>query len=204
MRFNLPTDLLRPHHRTPIPRTALAPSFHLDTASFNDVPAGALPLLSEELSGQHEKDLKQYIPKNFPEFPSLHTYRYTPADNPGNIDVAAPGRIREAAAKSAKEGEDALRKLVRAAKIRNQKEARTVADRDVCGRERYRLWDGAMKGLLQDLAPPVGTEMLFESSADQGMIVNSDTAFSRREVARGGKRAGAGAIVMTNGGKVAG
>ena len=201
-RFNLSTDLLQPHRRNPIHPALLASLPVQETTLLTaSLSSSALPLLGPELSGHADRSLKQHIPNSFPDFPSLHTYRCTPGNASNSGTVKEPGRIREAAAKSAKEGEDALRKLVRAAKMRNQKEARTVADRDVGGRHRYRLWDAAMKSLLQGLAPPsTDTGVASLSSSDQGTIVNSDSSFLRREVSRGGKRAGAGAVDVNSSG----
>ena len=177
---NLHVPHLKPHLRPPVPRERLAPEyFELDVLSDSYAP---LPLLGEELSGRPDKDCKPYIPSSFPDFPSRHTYRSTRHQQ---ADDHKPNRIREEAARAAKQGEDALRKLVRAAKIRKQKEVRSVVQRDPHGRQRYQLWETAMKGLLQTVGKAD------EDVADQSMIVNSEGSFLRREVAKSSKRVAA-------------
>jgi hypothetical protein len=143
-----------------------------------------LPLLSNELSGQADKDEKLYIPKTFPDFPSRHTYRFTPQDDP---HVRDPQQIREKAARTAQQGEDALRRLVRASKMRKQKEVKSLVERDVQGKERYRLWEATMRGFIaKEGSGGQGEEI---ETADHSMIVNGDGIYSRKEVPRGGKRA---------------
>lgn len=74
--YNLTTRSLRPHLKNPLPQSEVAPKFQVLPTADNEALA-TLPLLSDELSGQADKDAKQYIPSSFPDFPSRHTYRFT-------------------------------------------------------------------------------------------------------------------------------
>lgn len=71
-----------------------------------------LPILGPELSGEDDRARRAYIPKHFPQFPSKHTYRYTPVFTEREQD---PRKIRERATEEGRYGEEALRKLARAA-----------------------------------------------------------------------------------------
>ncbi|EHK40526.1 uncharacterized protein TrAtP1_003836 [Trichoderma atroviride] len=146
----------------------------------------SLPLLGEELSGQPDKESKAFIPASFPGFPSTHTYRFTPQEDRRTRDSK---QIREDAAKSAQLGEDALRRLVRASKMRKQKEVKSLVERDSQGKERFRLWESTMKRFM-------GGDRFREHAdkveiADHSMLVNADAKFSRREVSRLGKKSNA-------------
>ncbi|KFA47193.1 hypothetical protein S40293_06717 [Stachybotrys chartarum IBT 40293] len=190
-RFNLPMSSLKPHLKHPIPQQEVTPTYAPFVPSDQDAYI-TLPLLSEDLSGQPDKESKDYIPSSFPDFPSRHTYRFTPQENTNLRDSK---KIREDAAKSAKQGEEALRRLVRASKMRKQKEAKTLVESDTHGRERFRLWEAMMKRLmtkdgLSEHADPD------QDVADHSMIVNSEAMFARKEVSRFGKRS---AAMGTNG-----
>ncbi|KAB8073122.1 transcription factor TFIID complex subunit 8 C-term-domain-containing protein [Aspergillus leporis] len=76
-----------------------------------------LPSLGPQLSGEDDRARSAYIPKHFPEFPSKHTYRHTPVFTEREQD---PRKIRERATEDGRHGEEALRKLARAAFKDNQ------------------------------------------------------------------------------------
>ena len=187
-RHNVPVSSLKVHFGLSLPRDQITPSYAEATASGADdfVP---LPLLSAELSGQHEKDQKPYIPAAFPTFPSRHTYKFTPQDD---INVRDSKKIREQAARTAQQGEDALRRLVRASKMRKQKEVKSLVERDGQGKERFRLWELTMKRFMGMEGRGEHTDQV--EIADHSMIVNSDAIFSRKEMSRSAKRAAPMAI----------
>ncbi|KAI5462738.1 WD40-repeat-containing domain protein [Mariannaea sp. PMI_226] len=184
-RHNIRPSSLKPHLKHPIPKQQLVVKYAESTLQDNDAYT-ALPLLGEELSGQPDKDEKEYIPSSFPEFPSKHTYKFTPQED---TNVRDPKKIREEAARTAQHGEDALRRLVRASKMRKQKEVKTLVERDSYGKERFRLWEATMKRFM-------GTESRGERNneqveiADHSMIVNGEVLFARKEIPRFGKRSG--------------
>ncbi|KAF4592183.1 bromodomain associated protein [Ophiocordyceps camponoti-floridani] len=183
---NLSTASLRPHLKHPLSRRPqLAPTYKTVTTADADA-LRTLPLLSPELSGEDDKKTKQYIPASFPDFPSRHTYRYTPQTETGGRD---PKKIREEAARTAQQGEEALRRLVRASKMRKQKEAKTLVERDNHGRERFRLWESTMRRFMG--SDGRGENAGQVETADHSMIVNGDAVFSRKDASRLGKRSGA-------------
>lgn len=72
--------------------------------------------------------------------------------------------------------------------MRKQKEVKLLVERDTQGKERYRLWELTMKkfmGMENRGEHPDQVEI-----ADHSMIVNSDSAFGRKDVSRLGKREG--------------
>ena len=183
-RHNLPIASLKPHLKQPVPQTQLAPSWSTEPVADDDAYA-TLPLLSAELSGQPDKDSKAYIPSSLPDFPSRHTYRFTPQEDTSTRDSR---KTREEAARTAQQGEDALRRLVRASKMRKQKEVKTLVERDNQGKERFRLWEATMRRFMA--ASRQGDSTAQVEIADHSMIVNAEASFSRKEVSRFGKRAG--------------
>lgn len=91
--------------------------------------------LGPQLSGEEDRARSAYIPQHFPQFPSKHTYRYTPVFTEREMD---PRRIRERATEDGRHGEEALRKLARAAFQDNQMRS--------TGREK-RLWGRKMESM---------------------------------------------------------
>ncbi|EGO55923.1 hypothetical protein NEUTE1DRAFT_124233 [Neurospora tetrasperma FGSC 2508] len=122
---------------------------------------------------------------------------------PDEIPRGDPKKIREAAAKEAKAGEQALRRLMRASKIAKQKDVSATAQRDPSRRERYALWEAAMRELVEDDTKAKGREVAPASMhsqqgrveiADHSMIVNAEKGYYRKEVARPGVRKLAGEL----------
>lgn len=179
---NLSTSSLKPHLKNPIAREELTPKYTNIVATDPDA-LRMLPLLSSELSGQADKDAKQFIPTSFPDFPSRHTYVCTLQEDTGSRDSH---KIREEAARTAQQGEDALRRLVRASKMRKQKEVKSLVERDAQGKERFRLWETTMRRFMG--TDGRGDNASLVDIADHSMIVNGDAVFSRKEVPRPGKR----------------
>ncbi|CAP61437.1 uncharacterized protein PODANS_4_690 [Podospora anserina S mat+] len=228
--FNLTTTALEPHKKNPIPRAKRIPEY--EPIPERDPVFVDMPVLGAELDGARDKESKLYIPKSFPAFPSIHTYRYTPetvetatvvddwgsfaSDSqsqtlngsqatpqpqrplaPEEIPHGDPKKLREAAAKEAKAGEAALRRLMRASKIAKQKEVWTSAQSRPARRERHELWESAMREFIEDDTRASGKEVAsgglhgekgrFEI-ADHSMIVNTEKRYFRHEVPRSGAR----------------
>lgn len=186
-RNNIAVSSLNPHIRHPIPKHRTKPKYSEDIITLDDELV-TLPLLGPELSGQPDKNRLQHIPKTFPDFPSMHTYKFTPQEDENIRDSQ---KTREQAARTAQQGEDALRRLVRASKIRKQKEVKTLVEKDEQGKERFRLWEMTMKRFMGLEGQGQKGEADQGEVADHSMIVNSDAAFSRRELSKLGKRAAA-------------
>ncbi|OIW29253.1 WD40 repeat-like protein [Coniochaeta ligniaria NRRL 30616] len=189
-RFNLTPEALRPHLRPPVPKRKRLPTWEpLEIEQHIDV---SLPVLGPELSGKAEKEAKDHIPRVFPSFPSIHTYKSTPL-----IPRGDPKKMREAAAKEAKLGEEALRRLLRASKIAKQKEVWSTAQKEPPRRLRYELWESSMRDLIEEEARTQGKALDFAAAhgaagrfeiADHSTIVNAETSFHRKEVQRTGTR----------------
>ena len=185
-RYNLSVSSLKPHLKNPVCPSDIPPKF-IDAVPLDEEANVVLPLLGVELSGQADKNCKPYIPSNFPDFPSRHTYSFTPQDDTNHRD---PKKTREEAARTAQHGEDALRRLVRASKMRKQKEAKTLVERDAQGRERFRLWEATMKRFMgADSRAEHAQEM---EIAEHSMIVNGDASLARKEFLRLSKWPGTG------------
>src|SRR5690606_48343 len=72
-RFNLTVDSLQPHVSSPIEKHRLIPEF-VDVQVDGNGLLRPLPTLGDDLSGRAQKESKGYIPSQFPEFPSRHTF----------------------------------------------------------------------------------------------------------------------------------
>lgn len=181
----MPVSSLKQHLRAPISASIVCPSYDNAWHPSGDGLA-TLPLLDQELSGEPDKDSKLYIPTSFPDFPSKHTYKFTQQED---VNIRDSKRIREQVARTAQHGEDALRRLVRASKIRKQKEVKSIVEKDDHGKERFRLWELTMKKFMGSGSQGEATDQL--EIADHSMIVNGDAVYHRKEVTRIGKRSGA-------------
>ncbi|KAK0615202.1 Bromodomain associated-domain-containing protein [Bombardia bombarda] len=96
-----------------------------------------------------------------------------------------PKKIREAAAQEAKDGEQALRKLTRAAKVAKQREVWSTAQLDPTRRDRHQMWEALMVDLMQDGDKAKGKEPAKRVEiADHSMIVNAEERYYRREMPR--------------------
>lgn len=116
---------------------------------------------------------------------------------PDEIPHGDPKKMREAAAKEAKAGEGALRRLMRASKIAKQKEVWSSAQRQPARRDRYNLWEAAMREMIEDDTRSKGKDVSsaglhgdkgrFEI-ADHSMIVNTEKSYYRKDLPRAGVR----------------
>lgn len=104
---------------------------------------------------------------------------------PEEIPRGDPKKIREAAAKEAKLGEEALRGFLRATKIAMQKEVRAEAQKHTVRKERYDIWESAMREMVEDDDKAKGNPVTgrFEI-ADYSTMVNAESKYFRKEVPR--------------------
>lgn len=206
-RHNLDYNQLNKHRKPPISQERIKATY--TTEMFLDGETMDLPTLDEALSGKTDKDAKPYIPESFPDFPSIHTYSYTPTDVESvtvlasNVDTDGSAKrstpdwrgdskkIREAAALQAKQAEEALRRLVRASKQASLKDMRSTAEKNPVSKVRYNQWEEAMKELLQEQGRASGRDdAVREEVADHSMVVNAQKKYHRREIPRAAKRMG--------------
>ncbi|KAF3760990.1 hypothetical protein M406DRAFT_222050, partial [Cryphonectria parasitica EP155] len=180
--FNVDLTNLKRHRRNAIPREKIrAPEQEINPKEMNTFRD--LPTLDQELSGKPDKDTKLYIPKYFPDFPSTHTYKYTPTD------IESVTKIREAAAVQAKQAEEALRKLVRASKMASLKDLRSTAEKNPVAKVKYDLWEDMMKEMIEERGSANRkNDAAREDVADHSMIANSQKKYFRREIPRSQKK----------------
>lgn len=185
--FNIPISSLKPHLRNPLPkkkRALVTPQYYDPIVEDIYKEFGLLnmsPLfVGHELDGNKEKEEKEWIPKSFPGFPALHSYKYTPVE----VTQQEPQKKRAEAAADARNGEKALRRIDRAAKISHQKELRELAARNPLSKQRSDAWEDLMKDLLPRKGATIGPFDI----ADNSTIVNSGAKYLRKEVPRTGRR----------------
>lgn len=134
-------DLLKPYLVTPPPPwsdvTAVEPALPTDEPDVSALPPflgpqlTGIPAVSEQGSGQGQDSSSTsthplpYIPRHLPAFPSRHTYRATPVYAHRETD---PRRVRERATEQGRLGEEALRKLARAAAARDAAMQREIQE----------------------------------------------------------------------------
>jgi hypothetical protein len=132
-------------------------------------------LLGRELDGESDKLSRPYIPKHFPAFPSRHTYKWTEKESARETD---PRKIREEAAKSARLGEEALRRLVKVSKAGREKDVKRMAEKDPRSKMRHELWEKTMENLTRKRNGASKTDQ----DDDHSMVVNSESQFFRKPV----------------------
>ncbi|KAH6683200.1 transcription factor TFIID complex subunit 8 C-term-domain-containing protein [Halenospora varia] len=175
--FKLPISHLMPHLKPPVPTSKTR--IHLEPEPPEEKNTFSVDaLLGDELSGDRDRKTKAYIPGNFPAFPSKHTYKSTPKESARETD---PRKIREEAAKAARQGEEALRRLVKVSKNGKEKSAKKAASKDPKTKNRYKLWERAM----DELAAAKGEELSIvvgepQENDDRSMIVNADRQYYRK------------------------
>ncbi|KAI1372600.1 hypothetical protein F4677DRAFT_249025 [Hypoxylon crocopeplum] len=189
-RHDITIDSLKPHLKLPIPKEELTPSFYdpiIEDISYLQKPR---PYLGEELSGKREKEARPWIPKDFPPFPGPHTYKFTP------MEQAKDTNTEQAQAETdVRKGEQALRRINRAARISQQKELKTIADREQHSKQRHQAWEG----IMTELIPPSGSSSGASSVtlngpstapeiADNSTIVNFGAKYGRKGVPKNSRR----------------
>lgn len=171
--FNLPGSSIEPHLRPPIPRSKT--QIQLEALPIEE-PIKSIPaaLLGVELNGELEKQKKPYIPNRFPSFPSKHTYKWTEKPSARETD---PRKIREEAAKAARQGEEALRRLTKVAKAGKEKDVKNAASKDPSSKERHEIWEKTMQEFSMGKR---GEAVGKVDEDDRSMIVNADRKFYRK------------------------
>lgn len=182
-KFDISLASIEPHLRTPVSKAKLEIKLEIEPVEEMG-PSSTASLLGDELSGETERLTKSYIPARFPSFPSRHTYKWTEKESAREKD---PRKIREEAAKSARQGEEALRRLNKVSKAGKEKDVKRAAQKDPKSKERHELWESVMKD-LQAAKPqtPSGRPLKDE---DHSLIVNADRQHFRKGIA--GKKNGA-------------
>ena len=173
-KFNLPIASIKPHLKPP----TAPPKIHqeLETLPTEELSTVALTkLLGRDLDGEYDKLSRPYIPKHFPAFPSKHTYKWTEKESTRETD---PRKIREEAAKSARLGEEALRRLVKVSKAGREKDVKRIAEKDPRSKMRHELWERTMESLARKRNSASKTDQ----DDDRSMVVNSDSQFFRKSV----------------------
>lgn len=105
--------------------------------------------LGSDLSGSAYRKRCSYVPKNFPDFPSMHTFRETPTFTTRERD---PRKVREKATEEGRLGEQALRKLVGSVKA-DQAESASKALNKRRAKQNMSLndmFEQTVKSLIQD------------------------------------------------------
>lgn len=144
----------------------------------------SLPFLGPHLSGEVDRAQCRHIPKHLPQFPSRHTYRYTPVFTEREQD---PRKIRERATEDGRHGEDALRKLARAA-FQDSQLTSTGQDRKVWGRKTETMdsmFEKTVKGLAKKMRKPTAPVPGSAMEIDQGRVTDAEVKRSKTKVPLG-------------------
>ncbi|KAM5467125.1 hypothetical protein MauCBS54593_005747 [Microsporum audouinii] len=142
------------------------------------VPARNFAFLGPELNVKCGDPKTLYIPKNFPNFPSKHTYQETPVY--ATKREANPEKIRERATEEGRLGEEALRKLTRAARD-GHANTRGQREKALWGRKNESMdsmFDKTLKALMKSTS--VAKQADGSSAPDLGPIVNSNRVYWRK------------------------
>ncbi|TAQ90067.1 hypothetical protein B7494_g1614 [Chlorociboria aeruginascens] len=173
--FDLPLASLVPHLKPPVSSPPLNLQVEFPPPRPLE-PKDLEGLLGPELSGAPLKESKSYIPKQFPAFPSLHTFKWTPKEVARETD---PKKIRELAVIDARHAEEALRRLGKVGQAARERAIKKAADRDPRTRETRRLWEDMMENLKSNSAPNI-----LDKHEDQSMIVNAEKKYWRKGAPR--------------------
>jgi len=175
--FDLPLGWLSSHLKPPVPKSKSQiklESLPAEESEKQKEDRLAL-LLGAELSGESDKKTKSYIPKKFIPFPSRHTYKWTEKES---SRVTDPRKIREQAAKDARFGEEALRRLHKVSRVGKEKDIKRAANKNPQSKENHELWEKALDDLQKGFHPSLlGKAGDYE---DNAMIVNAESQYFRR------------------------
>lgn len=165
--MTLPLSSLEPHLKPPVNFPILR--LHEEPLPTDNIsPKSLKKLLGKDLSGEADMKVKSYIPKGFPAFPSKHTYKWTEKAPDHIMDSR---KVREEAAKNARQAEEALRRLVKVSKAGKDKEVKRIASQDARRKERHELWEKTMESL---------EGIQSGNDEERCMIVNSEVQFFRQ------------------------
>ncbi|KAI1002785.1 hypothetical protein K3495_g5421 [Podosphaera aphanis] len=177
--FNIPLLSIMPHLRPPIPAPKLL--VQLEPLPTDELAAIVnATLIGDELSGELDKKERPYIPANFPSFPSKHTYKWTEKESARETDAR---KIREEAAKVARQGEEALRRLTKIGKSAKKKDAKKTASKDPRSKERLEMWEEVMENLLLETNPNSSPTHEISKNIEndsKSMIVNAERQYFRK------------------------
>ena len=141
-------DSLRPHVKPPPPTRKTLPNL---PSPLPEEPIASdidHSFLGDSLSGPLQQQALNYIPKHFPKFPSRHTYESTEVFPKREVD---PRKVREQATEEGRLGEEALRKLTRAAK-EGQAQPKQRMKRRLWGRRKESMetmFDKTLKAIMK-------------------------------------------------------
>jgi transcription initiation factor TFIID subunit 8 len=176
-KFLIPTASIEPHLKPPV--APLKPQELPEPLPEEGLNRASLTkLLGEELNGDSEKNVTSYIPKHFPSFPSRHTYKWTEKESARETD---PRKIREEAAKGARQAEEALRRLVKISQAGREKDVKRMAEKDPKSKMRHELWEKTMETLSTRKRH---TAAAADQDDDRSMIVNSESQYFRKPVVK--------------------
>jgi len=177
--FDIPIASLKPHLKPPIPLTKsqiqLEPLPFVDEDLEKQKFKELTKLLGKELDGAVDKEKRSHIPKKFIPYPSKHTYKFTPRDGKRETDTR---KIRETAAKEARLGEEALRRLITVGKSGKANDVKKAAGRDTLSKQKHEQWERVMESFASLSAEQRSRDRVVEE--DQTMIVNSESRFFRK------------------------
>ncbi|KFY13648.1 hypothetical protein V492_03123 [Pseudogymnoascus sp. VKM F-4246] len=177
-RHGLTDRLLRPHLKPPVPRSKTQLVFEAPEPEIHE--AQVIPeLLGKELSGAVDKLTKPFIPKQFPAFPSKHTYKATEVMPDRETD---PRKIREKATEASRHGEEALRRLVGVGKVGDQKGVRKALLKSPARKHRHELWDLAMQDLKLNSAQNAAAKPELDGT-ERGILIDSSRKYGRQSTA---------------------
>ncbi|KFY55395.1 hypothetical protein V496_07015 [Pseudogymnoascus sp. VKM F-4515 (FW-2607)] len=178
-RHGLTDSLLRPHLKPPVPRSKTQLVFEVQEPEIQDTQV--LPeLLGHELSGAVDKLTKPFIPKQFPAFPSKHTYKATEVMPDRETD---PRKIREKATEASRHGEEALRRLVGVGKVGDQKGVRKSLLKSPARKHRNELWDLAMQDLKLNTAKATAAKPELDGT-ERGILIDAGRKYGRQSTTR--------------------